>query len=176
MNIQKLLYVVVVLTCVGCAKASTSDSNASVVGQNLTGTYLLKGVDCYNSTLTTLLYSGTFTGVYTDTITMNGNAMTEALVSGTCHVSLSANVIFNSGRYALSDFTSTTLSSCTANRAVSDVNINVSPSAVVFPSGTASISYTVGDYFVNGNDVGIGSDVYTTSTYTDKCFVVYTKQ
>ncbi|GEM_PF-3512578 len=179
MKIQ-MIALVLLLSLTGCNKSSDSPSaTAAVEGIDYSGTYSLKGVECYNSSLTTLTNSATWGAGYSDVVTLTGNTLTEVATYGSCTVNYTGKVVvLDSLKMNITGLkiSSVTGGSCSQTKTLSNPSITPSASTNTYSTGQ-SLSDTIGAiYIYNSTSKVIG----LLSTYSDGsggyCFITYTRQ
>lgn len=163
---------------ISCSKSSDS-SGSGVTGVDMSGTYNLKGVECYNASLSTLTSSATYNSGYTDVVTITGNSFTETSTTSNCVVSYSSNIVFKDANKM--DMTSYKVSSATNNSCSQTSSFS---SSSITPSSKTTV-YTTGETFSDTKDAvyiynSANKVVGILSTFSDGsggyCFIIYQKQ
>lgn len=176
---MRILLALMVLPLASCSKGGGSSSTAassSVTGIDLSGTYVVQKVQCYNLALTTVTNTATYTGSYSSILTISGNSFTGSQISSTgiCSVTTSGTIVANSSTVLN---ISESIVSASGGSCIDAETLN----GVITPT-TVSATFTTGQfvgsktvtYFVNGSTLGLYS-IYTDSN-GDQCFEILMRQ
>ena len=184
--ISLLIFSIFFSSCGG--REGTRDSGGSggsggnsVSGIDFSGTYKQYDVECFDSSLTTLTNQTTFSLPTTDTMVISGNSFTETLISGSCSVTLSGNIVITSSNATGLNtsnvvVTSATGGSCTINTTINSALITPSISNIKYKTNDSVSSITNGAYIWDSSNNLFGLN----SSYSDGaggyCFTVFQKQ
>lgn len=176
---MKQLFVIslVGVLLVSCSK-STESAGAAVVGIDMSGNYTLKGVECYNSSLSTLTSSATYNTGYSDIVTISGNNFSETTSTSTCTVSYSANIVFkDSNKMDITSYkvTSATNGSCSQTSSISGSSITPNSKTTSYSTGQTYTDTKDAVYVYNSTSKSVG----ILSTFSDGnggyCFIIFQK-
>lgn len=189
MKIMTLVLILVFI--IGCGNSGSSGSTSAattVEGADYSGSYRLAGVECYNSSLSTLTASATLgSGSSTGTLTITGNTLKSKSTSQTgCISTTNAKIVFTAksstiGTVAITgqSTTTSTEASCPYTYSLSAVSGGtITPSSFstsVTHNGTPSDVNA--DYVRNSSNsaVGLLSVLQVSGSSSDLCFLVYQK-
>lgn len=174
---KKLMAISFLIFAIACAKGG-GGSSSSVIGTDVSGTYMFDDVECYNASLTTLTNASTYTGAYSDTVTISGNSFSEVSTAGSCTINDSGSIVVNSNGLSLSGIkiTSATSGSCTQTLTLNNANISPNSVSTTYSTNQSLSNITNATYLWNPTTKALG----ILSTYADGgggyCFLVYLKQ
>lgn len=183
---KHLILILAILSLTACGSSggggsSDSPATASIKGQDFSGTYMLRNLQCYDKTLTTLTNSANFQGTvtsYTDQIVVVGNSFTETFGANGCSVVDTGSIVVSSSGISVSNVnvTSPTSGSCTVTYSLNNPKISPSSNSQTYSSGQVLPSFTNASYVWQASTKSLG----LLSTFTDGtggyCFMVYSQQ
>lgn len=148
-------------------------------GINMSGTYTLSRVQCYNSSLTVNTNNANYSAGLQSTVTVSGNSMTVVGTQGSCRVEQTGRVVFTTENLVTVTsrvVTSATNGECQIDSSLDNTNISPSNRTTVYKTGEALQSFSDVVYIYEASSKKLG----LLTTYTDSsngyCFEVYDKQ
>lgn len=176
--------------CVSCGGSDSGGGGTPAVqGLNLTGSWRWLGVECYNSSLTTLTALATkAAGSYNSNISINGNTGISQSVNpegctSTSTYSFVANLTQgdSSGGYGQisvgeSTAVNSTGGSCTFTANLTAVSGSVSPTTITATySNNQPITAVTYEFVYNPPYLAIPSTIQVPTNPTNICFLIYEK-
>jgi hypothetical protein len=181
---MKTIFLMLALGLVGCAGSSGGgpggDSGSTAAGLDLSGTYNLSGVKCYNAALSGITSNGLYSNAFFRQVVIAANHLTLKERSGTCTATLIGSISFGPSLASQTDLTLLSLTD-TGCSVEARAPAGLTPASIIRtyfqdPLATSDkvLGYTAKPYY-NGAELRLQNG-YSTGTPTDVCFDVYIKQ
>lgn len=164
----------------GSASTTGSMSLGSEGGPNMTGTWSLQRLDCYDGSMTKITNKANYANL-TDVLVINGNKITENITQGSCSISQSAEVVFGMTTMTLANqvVTKASNNSCLVTSTLSNSNVKPSVSATTYSTNENVLPAIRNFYYIYASSPSV-KQLSIASNYSDVsrgyCFNVYYKQ
>ena len=176
-----LFFIINIFSC--SSGSDSSPSSVFVVGTDLSGTYNLAGVECYNTTTGALAQTALLAMGTKDKITISGNSLTsDASYDGSLY-SFASKVVFNGDntvnmterKFGHVNFGT---GSCTAGVGLGNNPVHsITPTIVTLTAQSGATMPNIVSSYVRNNSTGaFGLLSSMTAGSNTLCFYVYTKQ
>lgn len=169
---------------VGCSNGGGSSDPAApnsaqvVNGVNFDGTYIFANIQCYDSTLTTLTNSASYTTPLSDVMVISGHSVTATTTGPGCTVNDSAAVSVGATSFDLTNrkIDSATNGSCSISQTVNNPNIAPGTISTNYSTGQTLSSIFGASYLYNASAHALGLLSGYTDGHGGYCFEIFIRQ